>query len=255
MKYNIRVIALFIASAFAVSTYADPSEPSASILDEKPEFKPTNIKAPFLEQFTSDWSNRWSPSSATKETKDGGETFSYVGKWEVEEPRVFPGIKDDEGLVMKTAAAHHAISARFEKPLDNKDKTLIVQYEVKLQDGLECGGAYLKLLTESDKGIQAIEFSDKTPYTIMFGPDKCGSTNKVHFIFRHKNPVTGVYEEKHMNGAPAAKISKISTLYSLIVRPNNTFEILINNESVKTGDLLSDFSPAVNPPKEIEDPN
>lgn len=38
---------------------------------------------------------------------------------------------------------------------------------------------------------------DKTPYTIMFGPDKCGEDYKLHFIFRHKNPKTGEYEEKH----------------------------------------------------------
>lgn len=41
------------------------------------------------------------------------------------------------------------------------------------------------------------EFVDKTPYTIMFGPDKCGEDYKLHFIFRHKNPKTGEYEEKH----------------------------------------------------------
>jgi hypothetical protein len=28
-------------------------------------------------------------------------------------------------------------------------------------------------------------FHDKTPYTIMFGPDKCGSDAKLHFIFRY----------------------------------------------------------------------
>jgi calnexin len=76
----------------------------------------------------------------------------------------------------------------------------------------------MKLLTESEKGVHAEEFSDKTPYTIMFGPDKCGATNKVHFIFRHKNLKTGEYEEKHMNSAPSAKITKLSTLYTLIVR-------------------------------------
>lgn len=38
---------------------------------------------------------------------------------------------------------------------------------------------------------------DRTPYTIMFGPDKCGEDYKLHFIFRHKNPKTGEYEEKH----------------------------------------------------------
>lgn len=39
----------------------------------------------------------------------------------------------DEGLVVKDVAAHHAISAKFPKKIDNKGKTLVVQYEVKPQ--------------------------------------------------------------------------------------------------------------------------
>jgi Calreticulin family len=39
----------------------------------------------------------------------------------------------DKGLVVKNPAAHHAISAKFSKKIDNKGKTLVVQYEVKLQ--------------------------------------------------------------------------------------------------------------------------
>lgn len=37
--------------------------------------------------------------------------------------------------------------------------------------------------------------------------------------------------------------------------PNNTYDILFNGDSVNTGSLLEDFSPAVNPPKEIDDPS
>ena len=43
------------------------------------------------------------------------------------------GIEGDKGLVVKNPAAHHAISAKFNKKIDNKGKTLVVQYEVKLQ--------------------------------------------------------------------------------------------------------------------------
>ncbi|UZJ52054.1 hypothetical protein CBS101457_001374 [Exobasidium rhododendri] len=225
---------------------------------ERKTFEPTTITAPFLEQFTPDWESRWTPSSATKE-QTGGEVFSYVGKWSVEEPTVFPGLIGDAGLVAKSKAAQHAISAPFAKAVDAKaaaleGKPLVIQYEVKLQNSLSCGGAYMKLLTEGADGIQAKEFSDKTPYTIMFGPDKCGSTNKVHFIFRHTNPVSGEIEEKHVKYAPYAKISKLSTLYTLIVRPDNTFDIMINNDSKKNGTLLETFEPAVNPEKEIDDP-
>lgn len=51
----------------------------------------------------------------------------------MEEPTVLKGIEGDKGLVVKNPAAHHAISAKFNKPVDNKGKTLVVQYEVKLQ--------------------------------------------------------------------------------------------------------------------------
>jgi len=45
-------------------------------------------------------------------------------------------------------------------------------------DGLECGGAYIKLL-QDNAALAQEEFSNASPYIIMFGPDKCGSTNKV----------------------------------------------------------------------------
>jgi len=37
-------------------------------------------------------------------------------------------MKQDFGLVAKTPAAHHAISASLPEVVDNKDKTLVVQY-------------------------------------------------------------------------------------------------------------------------------
>jgi len=51
-------------------------------------------------------------------------------------------------------------------------------------DGLECGGAYLKLL-QDNKALHAEEFSNASPYIIMFGPDKCGATNKVGSLAYH----------------------------------------------------------------------
>jgi calnexin len=85
----------------------------------------------------------------------------------------------------------------------------------------------------------------------MFGPDRCGATNKVHFIFRHKNPKTGEYEEKHFKNAPAIQNVKTTSLYTLIVRPDQTFAIKIDDEEVAKGSLLEDFEPSVNPSKEI----
>ncbi|EMC95130.1 hypothetical protein BAUCODRAFT_35122 [Baudoinia panamericana UAMH 10762] len=234
------------------SSVASVVESVTSSAVSKPTFTPTTLKAPFLEQFTDDWESRWQASHAKKENTE--EEWAYVGTWNVEEPTVLRGIDGDKGLVLKDKAAHHAISAKFPKAITNEGETLVVQYEVKLQAGLECGGAYMKLL-QDNTALHAEEFSNASPYIIMFGPDKCGTTNKVHFIFRHKNPKTGEYEEKHLKTPPPARITKTTTLYTLIVRPDQSVEIKIDGVSAKNGTLLEDFSPAVNPEKEIDDPS
>jgi Calreticulin family. len=95
--------------------------------------QPTTLKAPFIEQFTEGWEQRWKPSHAKKDTKGSDEEWRYVGEWAVEEPIVYKGMEGDKGLVVKNVAAHHAISAKFPKKIDPKGKTLVVQYEVKLQ--------------------------------------------------------------------------------------------------------------------------
>lgn len=124
---------------------------------------------------------------------------------------------------------------------------------MRLLDGLDCGGAYMKLLRDN-KALHQDEFSNTTPYVIMFGPDKCGHNNRVHFIVNHKNPKTGEYEEKHLNSAPSVNIVKTTELYTLIVHPNNTFSIRQNGVETKAGNLLEDLTPSINPPAEIDDP-
>lgn len=231
------------------------SSPTSSGLD-LPTFTPSNIKAEFIEQFIDGWDKLWKPSHAKKDVKaaeNKDEEWAYIGEFSVEEPYVFSGLKGDKGLVLKTPAAHHAISANFDKKIDNTGKTLVVQYEVKLQNGLECGGAYLKLLRDTE-ALRQEEFSNVSPYVIMFGPDKCGATNKVHVIINHKNPLTGEYEEKHLTSPPAARIVKTTELYTLIIHPNNTGIIKLNGKQVKEFNLLEDFSPAFNPPEKIDDP-
>lgn len=163
----------------------------------------------------------------------------------------------DKGLVLKTHAKHAAIAAKLSKPFVFGDKPLVVQYEVTLQDGQVCGGAYLKLLSKTSKPLNLKEFQDKTPYTIMFGPDKCGGDYKLHFIFNHRNPLNGSIEEKHCK-KPDVRLEDVINdknphLYTLLLKPDNTFEISIDHKVVNSGSLLLDFTPSVNPPKEIED--
>ncbi|XP_013370781.1 PREDICTED: calmegin isoform X1 [Chinchilla lanigera] len=210
----------------------------------------------FTETFDSGKLAGWVLSKAKKDDTDD-EVSIYDGRWEIEELKEnqVPG---DRGLVMKSRAKHHAIAAVLAKPFKFADKPLVVQYEVNFQDGIDCGGAYIKLLADTDDLILE-NFHDKTPYTIMFGPDKCGEDYKLHFIFRHKHPKTGAFEEKHAK-PPNVDLQKFFTdrkthLYTLVMNPNDTFEMLIDQIVVNKGNLLEDVVPPVNPPREIDDPN
>ena len=51
---------------------------------------------------------------------------------------------------------------------------LLAQYEVQITDTHACGGAYLKLTSHQD-GWRPERVGKRTPYTVMFGPDRCGA--------------------------------------------------------------------------------
>ncbi|XP_021252647.1 calmegin isoform X5 [Numida meleagris] len=230
---------------------ADKEESSLGVVYQTP--KPSG-EVYFAETFDGVLTG-WVLSKAKKEDTDDN-IAKYDGRWEVEglKENTVPG---DKGLVLKSAAKHHAISAMLTKAFIFDKKPLIVQYEVNFQGGIDCGGAYIKLLSSMDD-LNLEFFFDKTPYTIMFGPDKCGEDYKLHFIIRHKNPKTGEYDEKHAK-RPDVDLKKFyldkkTHLYTLVLKPDDTFEMLIDQSVISKGSLLEDMVPPVNPPKEIDDP-
>lgn len=188
----------------------------------------------------------------------------FKGRWIVSEKEDYKGVwkhaksegHDDYGLLISEQARKYAIVKELDKPVDLKEKTVVLQYETRLQNGLECGGAYLKYLRPQEAGWVPKEFDNESPYSIMFGPDKCGSTNKVHFILKHKNPKSGEYVEHHLRFPPSVPSDKITHVYTAILTPDNELRILIDGEEKKKVNFLSadDFEPAIIPPKTIPDP-
>lgn len=71
--------------------------------------------------------------------------------------------------------------------------------------------------------------------------------------FAQNDLITLIERNKHFR-LEESFADKLPHLYTLILRPDNTFEIQLDRKVVKSGSLLEDFTPAVNPPAEIEDP-
>ena len=76
-------------------------------------------------------------------------------------------------------AKFYAVSRKF-KPFSNKDKDLVIQFTVKHEQNIDCGGGYVKLF---DCSLEQKDMHGETPYEIMFGKDI--SSAFIYHLFFH----------------------------------------------------------------------
>jgi calreticulin len=156
------------------------------------------------------------------------------------------GDENDKGIQTSEDARFYGISAKLEKKFVSDKKDLVIQYSVKHEQDLDCGGAYIKLLPGK---VDQAKFGGETPYSVMFGPDICGSSNKkTHVILHYEPKKDNLLIKKEVN----TETDDLTHLYTLVVRPDNTFEVFIDNKSVRSGKLDAEFD--FLEPKEIKDP-
>ncbi len=151
---------------------------------------------------------------------------------------------EDKGIQTGEDAKFYGLSAKLDSSFTNTNKDLVIQFSVKHEQELDCGGAYIKLLGDMDQS----KFGGDTPYQIMFGPDICGSTRRTHVIFNYppKNDNLLIKDDVR------TETDRLTHLYTLHVKPDNTFEVFIDQESVRSGSLEEQFNFLL--PKEIKDP-
>merc|ERR1739838_264743 len=96
-------------------------------------------------------------------------------------------------------------------------------------------------------GDQADMHGD-SPYNVMFGPDICGpGTKKVHVIFEHKGKNHLIKKDIR------CKDDVFTHLYTLVLNPDQSYEVLIDNEKAESGTLTDDWD--FLPPKMIKHGN
>lgn len=187
------------------------------------------------------WRDTWKISSVQNVT----------GKWRVKETSPPQGVSGEKMIFTDKGNSYYGLSRTLDEPIEIGSKTFIIQYEARFLENVDCAGAYIKLFGQENFSPENL--CNETKYVVMFGPDKCADTNKVHFIFRNRD-ARGVREEKHMKDAPTVRQDKLTHLYTLIIRKDYTFEVMIDGVSERNGSLLNDFEPSVIPPKMIDDP-
>ena len=86
------------------------------------------------------------------------------------------------GLQTSKDAKFYALSTRF-KPFSNENETLVVQFSVKHEQGIDCGGGCVKLFPDT---LNQEDMHSESEYYIMFGKRSDSShcqLCKVFFFF------------------------------------------------------------------------
>ncbi|KAA0191299.1 hypothetical protein HAZT_HAZT011642 [Hyalella azteca] len=180
------------------------------------------------------WESRWVQS------KHSGKEF---GTFKLSAGKFYGDAEASKGIQTPEDARFYGLSTKFE-PFSNEGKPLVIQFTVKHEQSIDCGGGYLKVF---DCSLDQKDMHGDSPYLIMFGPDICGpGTKRVHVIFSYKGQNHLIKKEIR------CKDDVFSHLYTLIVNPDNTYEVLIDNEKVESGELEADWD--FLPAKEIKDP-
>jgi len=186
------------------------------------------------------WESRWVVSDWKK---DKGE----AGEWSLSSGKYFTDESKERGLKTTQDARFYDISTAHEE-FSNKGKTLVIQLSVKHEQNIDCGGGYVKLIPADGLSDQK-EFQGgehETKYNIMFGPDICGYTKKVHFILNRKGT-------NHLiNQEVPAESDEFTHVYTGVLYADNTFKIFVDGAEKKAGAIPEYWN--ILPPKKINDP-
>jgi len=188
----------------------------------------------YKETFDGAWEDRW----VTSNVKEG-----ETGKWGVTAGKFFGDAEADKGLQTTQDAKFYFGSSKLDKPFSNEGKDLVLQFSVKHEQKIDCGGGYIKL---HPSGIDQANYDGDSDYNIMFGPDICGATKRVHVIFTYKGK--NLLTKKTI----PCETDALTHVYTLILKADNTYEVRIDGEKKEGGSLEEDWDFLL--PKEIKDP-
>lgn len=192
-------------------------------------------KVYFKEEFSdTKWEDRWVQSA------HAGKEF---GKFKLTPGKFYGDADINQGLQTSQDARFYGISSKFDS-FSNEEKPLVIQFSVKHEQNIDCGGGYVKVFPSD---VDQKDLHGESAYLLMFGPDICGpGTKKVHVIVNYKG--TNHLIKKNIR----CKDDEYTHVYTLILNPDNTYVVKIDNKEEEKGSLEEDWD--MLPAKRILDP-
>jgi calreticulin len=81
-----------------------------------------------------------------------------AGKFVLSAGKYYGDAEEDKGLKTSEDARFYQISAKFPQEFSNEGKDLIIQYSVKHEQHIDCGGGYIKVLPKVSKFYNLRQF-------------------------------------------------------------------------------------------------
>ena len=195
-----------------------------------------SAKTLYKETFDDGWDKRWVTGAAGD--KSLGEWKHTAGEYYGGDEAAAKGIETSDDM------RHYFLATKMDE-FSNKGSDLVIQYSLKYTKTPECGGSYIKLL---GAGADPAAFDNDTPYSIMFGPDQCGGTKRVHAIITYKDE-----NVLKTSDVTLSIYDELTHLYSFVIKSDQTYEVFVDLESKASGSITDDWK--VLAPKKIEDPD
>nr|AFZ78863.1 calreticulin family protein [Coptotermes formosanus] len=157
------------------------------------------------------------------------EVPGYDGEIKITRSPAWPSRFHENSLGFRSSKKSHAIAIPTNFSLPDSD-TFLLQYETRNNLLMTCNTQFITLFEE----FPGKSFSNQSKFFLEFGPEVCGKSLN-HVRFRIKN--------SQLRENILIPADDVTHQYTLIIRENGTFEIMIDTRSLFNGTFKDHFEP------------
>lgn len=176
---------------------------------------------------------------------------NYGTKWRHDLTRAKQTRANEKCMVVADKNKTHIISTKFDDFIvTDKTETLIIQYETRNMFIYSCATVLMSVMIDD---FNSKELTNKSKRYLDFGPSFCSFKGSI-VLNLYTESGDNVISHKLKKTIPIP-VDEIQHLYTLILKPNNNFELMIDSRSMYNGSFANSFTPPIVEPEFIDDIN